>query len=102
MLLQSHDGVLRLFPVWPRDRDARFGDLRARGAFLVSGQWRDGRVRSARIRSERGRECVVQNPWPGEPWEVLRPGRPAERLAGERARLATAGGETLELRPVVP
>jgi ribosome-associated protein len=44
MLLQSHDGVLRLFPVWPRDRAAQFGNLRARGAFLVSSQFREGRV----------------------------------------------------------
>ena len=25
MLLQSHEGIIRLFPVWPRQRDARSG-----------------------------------------------------------------------------
>ena len=29
MLLQSHEGVLRLFPCWPHEMDARFGTLRA-------------------------------------------------------------------------
>ncbi len=28
MLLQSHEGVLRFFPDWPKDEDARFGNLR--------------------------------------------------------------------------
>ena len=36
MLLQSWDGILRIFPYWPDDREARFEGLRARGAFLVS------------------------------------------------------------------
>jgi len=29
MLLQSYEGVLRLFPDWPKDHDARFSNLRA-------------------------------------------------------------------------
>src|SRR5262249_50967951 len=38
MLLQSYQGVLRVFPNWPRNRDARFGQLRAYGAFLVTSE----------------------------------------------------------------
>jgi hypothetical protein len=102
MLLQSQDGVLRLFPVWPRDRPARFGNLRARGAFLVSSQLKEGWVQSVLIRSERGRPCVVQNPWPGQPWGVLRQGRALEALPTERAHLATQPGEILELKPLLP
>jgi len=102
MLLQSHDGVLRLFPVWPRDRNARFGNLRTRGAFLVSAEWREGRAHSVRIHSERGRECVVQNPWPGRAWGVLREGQTLEPLPADRAHLATRPGEVLELKPLEP
>ena len=36
MLLQSSEGFLRFFPVWPAGEDAAFDTLRAVGAFLVS------------------------------------------------------------------
>ena len=34
-LMQSYDGTIRLFPNWPKNKDAAFYDLRAVGAFLV-------------------------------------------------------------------
>jgi len=40
MLLQSHDGVLRIFPNWDRAVDAEFRRLRAVGAFLVEARYR--------------------------------------------------------------
>lgn len=70
MLMQSHEGVIRFFPVWEEERPARFHRLRAYGAFLVSGEFADGVVKSARIESEKGRPCRVQNPWPGQPLGV--------------------------------
>ena len=66
MLMQSHEGVIRFFPCWPMDQDARFGTLRARGAFLVSAELKDGVVRGVKIVSEKGRDCTVLNPWPGK------------------------------------
>lgn len=65
MLLQSHQGFLRFFPVWPAEQAARFGRLRARGAFLVSAALRDGAVEKIKIESEQGRDCAILNPWPG-------------------------------------
>ena len=64
MLLQSYQGVLRVFPDWPKDRDARFGQLRAYGAFLISSEIVKGEVKSLLIESE-GQICTLQNPWPG-------------------------------------
>ena len=64
MLLQSHEGIIRLFPVWPTERPARFETLRAAGAFLVSAELRGGEVGPVMIESEKGRDCTVQNPWP--------------------------------------
>ena len=59
MLLQSYDGTLRLFPCWPGDQDARFGTLRARGAFLVSAELESrGRIGGVKIMSEKGRDCT--------------------------------------------
>jgi len=95
----GHRGVLRLFPVWPPDRDARFGNLRAVGAFLVSAELKGGKVGPVKIVSEQGRDCTVVNPWPGKKVVLYRAGRKAETLEGERFTFKTARGETVELRP---
>ena len=71
MLLQSHDHTIRVFPVWMKDKPARFKDLRAYGAFLVSSEYANGRVGFIDITSEAGRPCKVANPWPGKTCEVI-------------------------------
>jgi hypothetical protein len=63
MLLQSHEGILRFFPVWERDKDAEFYHLRAYGAFLVSASLKDGTIGEIAIYSEKGRQCVFQKPF---------------------------------------
>lgn len=98
MLLQSHEGVIRFFPVWPREQNARFGSLRAVGAFLVTAELKEGTVRAVSIQSEKGRACTVQNPWPGRNVQLIRNGRPAETTGGDRFTLPTAVGEIIELQ----
>jgi len=95
MLLQSHEGVLRFFPCWPKDQDAKFGNLRAVGAFLVSAELKNGIVTGVKIVSEKGRDCTVQNPWPGQ--KVKLTGR--ETLTGERFTFKTKPGEIIKLKP---
>ncbi len=63
MLLQSYEGMIRVFPAWPSDRDASFENLRAYGAFLVSSEKKKGVVRYIKIKSEKGRTCTIENPW---------------------------------------
>jgi len=99
MLCMSHRQMLRLFPVWPKDKDARFWDLRAEGAFLVSSALQGGRVPFVRIYSERGRDCTFVNPWPGQAVEVYRDGRKVEALRGDRPVLKTVAGTTVVLVP---
>jgi hypothetical protein len=74
MLLQSHDGVIRIFPNWDKAIDAQFKRLRAVGAFLVEAKYRStGRVvDSVRIFSERGSTCVLQSPFDGAGIAVTR------------------------------
>ncbi len=96
MLLQSHEGFLRLFPCWPNDRPARFDGLRAYGAFLVSAERAGGEVKSVRITSEKGQPCTILNPWAGAV-QVLRNGVKCETFSGERFALPTAPGESIEL-----
>ena len=54
MALQSHQGVVRIFPDWDESLDCSYRDLRADGAFLVSAEIRSGIFRRARIFCERG------------------------------------------------
>ncbi len=98
MLLQSHEGVIRLFPCWPKDQDARFGTLRTKGAFLVSAELKGGIVSGVKITSEKGGDGIVQNPWPDKNVRVIRNGQPAESASGPRFSLKTAVGETIELK----
>lgn len=92
MLLQSHEGVVRLFPVWRSD--AYFENLRADGAFLVSAGQKDGMVVSARVTSERGGTLRLENPFAAV--EVRRADGTAERFAGE-IRVHMQPGETIEI-----
>ncbi len=66
MLLQSHTGVVRVFPAVPASwRDISFDTLRAEGAFLVSAVRKNGRVVEVRIVSEKGGTVRLENPFPG-------------------------------------
>ncbi|MDA1044772.1 MAG: hypothetical protein O3C57_06055, partial [Verrucomicrobia bacterium] len=72
MLCMSHRQVLRVFPVWPKNKDARFLKLRAEGAFIVSSELKGGDVQYVKIHSEKGRDCTFVNPWPGQEVDVFR------------------------------
>jgi alpha-L-fucosidase 2 len=63
MLLQSHDGVIRVAPAVPEAWTVRF-KLAARGGFLVSAERVEGRVRWISIESQHGTTCKVEHPWP--------------------------------------
>ena len=67
MLLQSHTDTIRIFPAVPQAwKDISFDKLRARGAFLVSAEKKDGRIVSARILSKKGGRLRVISPFTGE------------------------------------
>ena len=63
MLFQSHEGVLRFFPVWDKKKDASFYQLRGYGAFVVSAELKNGVVGEIELFSEKGRPCSVLCPW---------------------------------------
>jgi hypothetical protein len=67
MLLQSQQGVIRLFSFWPRDQYASFRCFRARGGFVVSGQWHPDSGLGALIASEAGQDCVIRWQEPDPP-----------------------------------
>lgn len=68
MLLQSHDGVLRVFPaVPPSEANACFHSLRAQGGFLVTSERRANRVQYVIVQSLGGRPLRMLNPFVDEP-----------------------------------
>lgn len=100
MLCMSHKGVVRLFPVWPREMDARFAQLRAWGAFLICAELKNGVVRNVEIFSEKGRPCTMVNPWPGSRVILSRADGKKQTLSGELYTFETTVGEKLRLLPV--
>ncbi len=64
MLMQSHAGFVVVFPAIPENwENVKFNDLRAEGAFLVSAERKDGQVIDVQIKSEKGGQLIVKNPF---------------------------------------
>lgn len=63
MLLQSHEGIIRLCPAVPDDWNVAF-TLMARGGFKVSAQRQGGRISWVWIESRLGNKLSLENPWP--------------------------------------
>ena len=97
MLLQSHNGTIRLFPGMANKASARFGDLRAQGAFLVSSEIVDGDVSFVGIRSEVGGIARVLNPWPGRKVSIQRETGTVEELSGHELPIPMKPGKAVTL-----
>ncbi len=64
MLIQSHTGVVRIFPAIPADwKDVSFSQLRTVGAFLISAETKDGMVEKVEIFAEKGGVIKLANPF---------------------------------------
>jgi hypothetical protein len=101
-MLQSYSGVLRLFPNTRRLGAARFENLRAAGAFLVSASWDGKAVSPVIILSEKGMPVRMANPWGKSGVRVtrLRDGtRQQTRVAGGEVRFDTEPGGRYRVEP---
>ena len=68
MMLQTVNGVIRLFPNWPASRRASFTRLRTKGGFLVTAAYDGGEVvgdGTCRLTAAVGGICRLKNPWDG-------------------------------------
>ncbi len=64
MLIQSHSGVVKLFPAIPDDwKDVSFTSLRTQGAFLVSANMGNGKVDKVEVISKKGGRLILENPF---------------------------------------
>lgn len=87
MLLQSHSGVIRIFPAVSSDwKDVSFDKLRAIGAFVVSANLERGEVSSVKIIAEKGGLLRLANPFKGK-----------FRIVGKRKKITEKDG-ILELK----
>ncbi|BEG98031.1 glycosyl hydrolase family 95 catalytic domain-containing protein [Bacteroides sedimenti] len=87
MLMQSHTGVIKLFPALPHNwKDASFKRFRAMGAFLVSAVYQNCSVKEFTVESEKGGLLRMENPYTGELIEK-------EMKAGEVFRLTAPAGK---------
>jgi alpha-L-fucosidase 2 len=101
MMLLSHEGILRLFTVWPRQSQptAAFTGLWAEGAFVVDAALEGGDVATIGIQSTKGADCRVENPWPGSAVRVQGPAGELE-LSGAEISFATVAMGRYTLTPV--
>ena len=68
-LLQSHNGISRVFSAWPKNKDAKFENLIAEGDIRVSSEIHDGEVHYVKL--QKGVNCLsesacVKSPWTGK------------------------------------
>ncbi len=65
MLLQSHNGLIRIFPAVPQVwNDISFTNLRTEGAFLVSATKKEGSIQSISIKAPQGGTARIRLPFP--------------------------------------
>jgi hypothetical protein len=62
-LIQSVDNIIRIFPAWPKIKDAEYHHLRARGGFLVTAKQKDGAISILKVESTIGGELKLVSPW---------------------------------------
>lgn len=87
-LLNSQFDEIRLFPAMPLTGHYAFNSLRARGGFLVSSEFRDGKVPYVLVKSLTGNPCTVIQPFDAGTHVVVRDlgtGKPIAETAEAKA-----------------
>ncbi len=98
MLLQSHTGVVRVFPAIPAGwADVAFDGLRAMGAFLVSAEKKGGEVTGVRIFPEKGGLLRIASPF-GDKEAVVTGNAGSVTREGDVLSFETRSGEWVEIK----
>jgi len=100
MMMQSYEGIVRIFPNWDRSMNGSFTNLRAYGAFLISSSIKDGEIQTVTLKSEKGLPCQMENPWPGSKVEISRNGKTWKTLSGDVLKFKTAKGNEYAITSV--
>ncbi len=97
-LMQSYNGTIRLFPNWPKEKDATFYNLRAVGAFLVSATQKKGIVTEIKILSEKGENLKIILPWVKGGYLINNSEK--KKIDGNVIDMKTSSGEHITLQPL--
>jgi hypothetical protein len=97
VLLQSHNGLLRLLPAVSKSWSGIFR-LRAEGGFLIAADFAEASPRLVEVQSLLGRKCRIQNPW-NEPCVVHTAGQVLIRSDERVVEFATQAGQVYLLTP---
>ncbi len=97
MFVQSYQTNLHVFPDWPKDQSAAFGNLNACGGFLVSSAITLGQPEYVRIESTAGKMLRLANPWLGEKVRCVSSLNGPVTLSGAVLNYQTKVGEVLTL-----
>ncbi len=96
MLLQSHNGVIEIFPAIPENwREVSFHQLRAEGAFVVSAKKEKGTIREVIIQSEKGGELKIKNVFENFQIENVH-----YEVTGNVIKIKTIPNQRISLRPI--
>ncbi|MDR0845124.1 MAG: DUF5703 domain-containing protein [Tannerella sp.] len=87
-----------IFPAWPKEWDAQF-TLAARNAFVISASMVKGKVEFVEIQSNKGGQCLIQNPWGEDELTVYRNGKKSKNISGKLLTLPSKSGELITLVP---
>ena len=101
-MMQSYTETIRLFPNTWNLGPARFRNLRAAGAFLVSARFDGKKISGISLLSEKGKTVRILNPWNDTPTTVTRQrdGREvAVKVEDGVLIFSTSAGETYHLLP---
>ena len=99
-LMQSYNGTISLFPNWNKNKKASFSTLRAVGAFLVSAKCGNGEVECVTIKSEKGINCKIINPWNDSSVQIIRNGKKSEVFNQAVISFKTEVNEEIELKKI--
>lgn len=91
--------IITLFPAWPEEWNADF-KLLARGNFIVTSSFRDGRITLLEIYSKCGSDCTILNPWTESIVTIFRNGKKSEKLKGNILTFKTKADERIVLTNV--
>lgn len=98
MLCMSTQGIVRVFPVWPKNKDAAFENIRTHGAFLISSVLKNNEVQFIEVYSEKGKTLHLLNPWKNQSVSIYRANGNVDVVGGEQLKIDTKTGEKITLK----
>ena len=98
MLIQSHTGVIHIFPAIPESwKDVSYASLRTEGAFLVSAQQKDGKMQKVAITSDKGGICKLKNPFGPDQYQIKYSWKGSVRTEGDILNIKFPCNSSVEL-----